>query len=334
MSRYEGVLRAKAKQLAQALASEGVHAQIIEDSFREYHVKLQLMQGTTDYGPLVLYYKPSKQAFTPRVHELKDTRIVPQIEAAWARLQGTQDATMREQSAALEGIAPKLRERAAVLLPRLQAAGYTAQLLEDSFKGYGVSLAVQRDDTPLGKLRLFYAPTHGTYTLKSDKLKDQQAAQQIADLWDAWLRAEAKQVTLAAAQTAHQAYVDGSFIGGKIGYGAVILHQGDEIQRLWGPVDAKFAQSRQIAGELAATMRAVRWCVQQGLGELDVFFDYKGVQQYAQKTHINPDNRMALQYAAYMRKAPLHIHWHHVRSHTGNYWNDVADALAKQGASE
>jgi viroplasmin and RNaseH domain-containing protein len=31
-------------------------------------------------------------------------------------------------------------------------------------------------------------------------------------------------------------------------------------------------------------------------------------------------------------ECPIKIHWHKVDSHTGNRWNDRADALAKQGA--
>ena len=57
-------------------------------------------------------------------------------------------------------------------------------------------------------------------------------------------------------------YVDGSFINGATGYGAVILRNGQVVDELSGPVDASEVDgTRQVAGELIAVKEALNWCL-------------------------------------------------------------------------
>lgn len=131
----------------------------------------------------------------------------------------------------------------------------------------------------------------------------------------------------------YKAYVDGSWVAGKIGYGAVILNDANEVVVQYsGPVPEDYAAgTRQVAGELVATGKVVQWCQANGIREVAIFFDYMGIQEWATgawKAKLPLTQR----YRDFMRQCGIKVHFNKVKAHTGDYWNDYADRLAKQGA--
>jgi ribonuclease HI len=78
----------------------------------------------------------------------------------------------------------------------------------------------------------------------------------------------------------YQLYVDGSYINGRVGYGAVLLKDGEEVQRFSGRVHEDL-QSRQVGGELMATMSALTWCGQNSITPVEVLYDYEGIEKWA-----------------------------------------------------
>jgi ribonuclease HI len=82
--------------------------------------------------------------------------------------------------------------------------------------------------------------------------------------------------------TCYQAYVDGSFIDGCIGYGAVILKGGQMVAELFGSVDDPEAiQSRQVGGEIRAVVETLKWCKNRGINEIEMFFDFLNIEKWA-----------------------------------------------------
>lgn len=127
-------------------------------------------------------------------------------------------------------------------------------------------------------------------------------------------------------------YVDGSFINGATGYGAVILKNGDVIDELCGPVGAlEVNNTRQVAGELIAVKEALKWCREHSVSEVSIYYDYLGIEKWA-TGQWKTNQTLTQEYARFIRESPIRIHWHKVASHTGNRWNDRADELAKKGA--
>jgi len=130
----------------------------------------------------------------------------------------------------------------------------------------------------------------------------------------------------------YEIYVDGSFINGATGYGAVILKNGIVIDELCGRVDASDVNgTRQVAGELFAVREALAWCRSHSIGEVDIYYDYLGIEKWA-TGQWKTNQPLTKDYARFLSSCPVRIHWHKVDSHTGNRWNDRADALAKKGA--
>jgi ribonuclease HI len=127
-------------------------------------------------------------------------------------------------------------------------------------------------------------------------------------------------------------YVDGSFINGATGYGAVVLENGKVVDELSGAVDAsEVNETRQVAGELAAVREALNWCCKHSVDEVSIYYDYLGIEKWATR-QWKTNQPLTKDYARFVAECPIKIHWHKVDSHTGNRWNDRADALAKQGA--
>ena len=134
------------------------------------------------------------------------------------------------------------------------------------------------------------------------------------------------------------AYTDGSYNKdtGVYGGGGVLLDQsGNEVQRFSitgkpGPGEDGW----NVNGELAAALEAIRRAKEVGCDSLLVMHDYEGVGYWpdgvwkARKTYTRD---YASKVGAY-RKEGLQITFEHVKGHSGDKWNDVADQLAKQGA--
>lgn len=129
-----------------------------------------------------------------------------------------------------------------------------------------------------------------------------------------------------------EVYVDGSFINGATGYGAVILANGKVVDELSGSVDASEVNgTRQVAGELAAVKEALNWCLEHSVNEISIYYDYLGIEKWA-TGKWKTNQALTKEYARFVRECPIKIRWHKVDSHTGDRWNDRADALAKKGA--
>ncbi len=124
-------------------------------------------------------------------------------------------------------------------------------------------------------------------------------------------------------------YVDGSFINGVCGYGAVIVRNNVITEKLSGSLnDKKHTAIRQVAGELEAVKVAVKWCLSQSISEIDIYYDYKGIECWV-TGEWKAKNPITQEYSAFVKQSGLKIKWHKVAAHTGDKWNEEADKLAK-----
>jgi viroplasmin and RNaseH domain-containing protein len=134
------------------------------------------------------------------------------------------------------------------------------------------------------------------------------------------------------AEQGYEIYVDGSFINGRTGYGAVILKDGEVVDELSGAVsDPSVAYARQVAGELLAVEESLRWCEKHSVNEVSIFYDYYGIEKWA-TGRWKANQPLTVNYREFVRGSGVRVHWHKVNSHAGDRWNDRADALAKKGA--
>lgn len=128
------------------------------------------------------------------------------------------------------------------------------------------------------------------------------------------------------------AYVDGSYnIHTKeFSYGAVIFHNGDELTLSEKFSDPDMAQMRNVAGEIQGAMRAMRFCVENGVRVLDIYYDYEGIEKWCTGAwKANKAGTIAYKKYYDEIKQSLSVTFHKVKGHSGDKYNDMADRLAK-----
>ena len=226
----------------------------------------------------------------------------------------------------------KLRVRAADFIQSLMRAGITGNIVPDSFRDYTVKVAISIHGNQYGNACLYYSPNKDAFSLKTHELKDQSMIARLEQNWYGEQRPQA--AGSKPAGKGYELYVDGSYIDGATGFGAVVLKDGEVVAELCGPIErAEVGGTRQVAGELRAVEEALVWCKQSGITEVTIYYDYYGVEKWA--TGAWKANQPLTQgYGKRVREAGVRIRWRKVYAHTGDRWNDRADLLAKRGAQQ
>ena len=131
------------------------------------------------------------------------------------------------------------------------------------------------------------------------------------------------------------AYIDGSYNKGTntVGAGGVIFLNGNRETFSFPSTDERYTSFWNVAGELLAAMYVMKYAVDRGVSECSLYYDYMGIEMWATKGWKR-NNALTQQYAAFYDsiKDRVRVHFHKVAAHTGDTYNEMADALAKQGA--
>lgn len=131
------------------------------------------------------------------------------------------------------------------------------------------------------------------------------------------------------------AYIDGSYNKGTntVGAGGVIFLNGNRETFSFPSTDERYTSFWNVAGELLASMYVMKYAVDRGVHECSLYYDYMGIEMWATKGWKR-NNALTQQYAAFYDsiKDRVRVHFHKVAAHTGDTYNEMADALAKQGA--
>lgn len=133
------------------------------------------------------------------------------------------------------------------------------------------------------------------------------------------------------------AFVDGSYDQRqhRYGYGGVMIYP-EHLETFYGGSNQEgLVQMRNVSGEMSAAMRAVQKASRKGCQKITLFYDYKGIEEWATGGwQANADYTQ--QYAHYMQQMAQKIQIVYVKvpAHTGIYYNEIADQLAKKGVSE
>lgn len=134
------------------------------------------------------------------------------------------------------------------------------------------------------------------------------------------------------------AYVDGSFDEalGKYAFGCIIITPNGETIRESGNGNSPDSLAiRNVAGEMLGAMFAVKWAVKNGYDNIELHYDYEGIEKWAVGAW-KAKNVLTQKYAAFMKEqqSSIKIMFQKVKAHSGNYYNDEADKLAKSALTE
>ena len=128
------------------------------------------------------------------------------------------------------------------------------------------------------------------------------------------------------------AYVDGSYDArtNKFAYGVVIFHDGREIYLNNSYHNKELSTMRNVAGELMGAETAMRWCLEQGVSHLQLYYDYEGIEKWATgRWEANKPGTKAYRHFCNSISNRLIVEFKKVKGHSGDKYNDLADSLAK-----
>ena len=129
------------------------------------------------------------------------------------------------------------------------------------------------------------------------------------------------------------AYVDGSY-STKTGvptYGIVFISNGYE-NRFSGIVEDKSLHPMSsVAGELEAAICCMNIAMALNIKKLTIYHDYIGISQWF-KGNCKTNKKGIIRYCEVCEYIKKHIdvNFVHVKGHSGDYYNDIADRLATQ----
>ncbi|NLU52003.1 MAG: RimK family alpha-L-glutamate ligase [Clostridiaceae bacterium] len=226
-------------------------------------------------------------------------------------------------------------------------------------RDYMLKVQITENDSSLGKLIIDYSPKKQSHNFRKDSDMSDEKFQQILGLLGVTLlpktaapKVNNNTVSAASGKTdvknslaesgseasshasniRYHAYVDGSFIDGCVGFGAVILDNGNIVAELSGAVDSPEAfNARQVGGEIQAVIEVLKWCEKNNIDQIAIFYDFLNIEKWATGEY-RTNTQMTKEYKEFVDKSNVSITWVKVESHTGIALNDKADELAKIGA--
>lgn len=133
-------------------------------------------------------------------------------------------------------------------------------------------------------------------------------------------------------------YTDGSYNKNNCNYGSGFVATdiyGEKIifEHFCGDEDTP--NMRNVTGEIIAVLNALSWATINGYKNILVCYDYEGVEYWCtKKWKANKSLTQLLKntFDFYVNTMGIKIDFDHIKAHTGNKFNEIADELAKAGA--
>lgn len=209
------------------------------------------------------------------------------------------------------------------ILETLIEAGFPSSMDDDSFREYSAKIKVEG----IGIINLYYSPKKKNFKLGFHNIKDGKIRSDLEKL----LRSMGSSAPEDGVYTnkGYEIDVDGSYFNSKTSYAAIIRKNGKVIKEISGLVDtSKVKSSNQITGEMKAVIKAIDYCNENKIKKIRLYYDYNGLKYWAAgKWKANLVSTKY--YQDFMSKQTINIEWIKIPSHTGIYWNERVDELAK-----
>jgi len=92
---------------------------------------------------------------------------------------------------------------------------------------------------------------------------------------------------------------------------------------------------RNVAGEIEGAKKAMGFCIENKIPEVDIYYDYKGIESWA-NGEWEASKKGTINYKNYYNKVKkkLKVNFIKVKAHSNNKYNDMADKLAKDALKQ
>ena len=93
----------------------------------------------------------------------------------------------------------------------------------------------------------------------------------------------------------------------------------------------EFSSSRNVAGEVRGASFIINYALKNGINELHLYYDYIGIEKfYTGEWKADKELSKLYQNFANSVKDKIKVHFHKVKSHSNEKYNDLVDSLAKE----
>ena len=129
------------------------------------------------------------------------------------------------------------------------------------------------------------------------------------------------------------AYVDGSYddTTKSYSYGMVMMHGEDELHFFKKFEKDDMSDMRNVAGEIEGSMAAMKYCIENGIKSISIFYDYEGIQKWC-NGDWKAKKEGTKRYVEFYKDASrlVDVDFIKVKGQSGDKYNDLADELAKK----
>ncbi|MDR1914328.1 MAG: ribonuclease H family protein [Clostridiales bacterium] len=153
------------------------------------------------------------------------------------------------------------------------------------------------------------------------------------DAWDFLLASPAEIHIQNEAIDKAIAFVDGSYSHESRSFSCgVIFIYNDEIKEFCERYnDTALAEMRNVAGEIKGAELAMKYCLEQGIPHLEIYYDYEGIERWCSGAWkaAKPGTKAYKSFYDSLG-GKLTVNFKKVTAHSNNRYNDEADRLAKK----
>ena len=150
---------------------------------------------------------------------------------------------------------------------------------------------------------------------------------------ESFLNPDADVTTSADETSGVVAYVDGSF-DEETGYyacGVVIIRDGHESYFADSDNNKDMVSMRNVAGEILGARFAMQYALDNGISEITLVHDYQGISCWCTgEWKTNKEGTREFKRFYDDISSSVDVHFKKVKGHTGEFYNELADALAKR----
>lgn len=132
-------------------------------------------------------------------------------------------------------------------------------------------------------------------------------------------------------------YVDGSYSESqkRAGFGCVFVRNETILKEVYKETLVSSNDNLwNVSAEIAGVLYAIEWCIKKKIPSIDIYYDYEGLRSWYDGSW-KTNKETTINYVKKMNdfKKYININFIKVKAHSGNYFNEKADILAKKAIS-